>query len=63
MQRDNRRNDFFNFQNVPTQTLVVVNKMKIIGTWFQFSECTLRECQWFGKLSGEETRSLYKVWP
>jgi hypothetical protein len=62
MQGDDCRDDLFDLQDVPTKTLIVMNKIKVIDPLLQFAVCTLTKGEWLSKLSAKETHRFNKIW-
>jgi hypothetical protein len=63
MQCHDGGNDFLYLQDVPAETLIVMNKVKVVHSKFQFAICTLAEGEWFCELSAKESHGLDKVGP
>ena len=61
MQSDDGGNDFFYFENVSTQALVVVHQVEIIHSFFQFAVCAHAESLWFSKSAFKKLRGLNDV--
>ena len=63
MQRHDRGNDLLDLQDVPTKTLIVMNKIKVVHTKFQFAIGALAEGEWFCKLAAQQSDCFNKVGP